>query len=84
MINVRFSNKKFKIYSNLKVKCLEPCEHSTILQLKRLVVMIMMSYNNPSDGFPVSFLANKLANYGIEVMSYRDYEMENAPDGRIY
>ena len=44
----------------------------------------MFTYNNPSDGFPVSFLANRLANYDIEVISYRDYEKENAPTRRIY
>ena len=84
MINVRYLDKKFKIYANLKVKCLEPCDDSIILQLRRLVEMIMISYNNPSDGFPVSFLANRLQDYDIEVISYRDYEMENSKPGTVY
>lgn len=79
-----FSGKQFKIYANLKIKCLEPCEDSIIIHLRRLVEMIMMTYNNPSDGFPVSFWANRLQDYDIEVLSYRDYEMENAPRGRVY
>ena len=84
MINIIFSGKRFKIYASHKIECLEPCEDSIIQHLKRLVEMIMFTYNNPSDGFPVSFLANRLANYDIEVISYRDYEKENAPTRRIY
>ena len=84
MINIMFSGKEFKIYANLKIKCLEPCEDSIIIHLRRLVEMIMMTYNNPSDGFPVSFLANRLATYDIEVISYRDYEMEKADPDTIY
>lgn len=84
MININFSGKHFKIYSNRKIECLESCDDLVILHLKRLVEMIMLSYNDPSDGFPVSFLANRLSNYDIEVISYRDYEMENAPPDRIY
>ncbi len=84
MINIKFNGKRFKIYANRKVECLEQCEDSIIQHLKRTVEMIMLSYNNPSDGFPVSFLANRLSNYDIEVINYRDYEMENAPPDRIY
>ena len=84
MITIKFDNKVFKIYASRKIECLEPCEDLIIQHLRRLVEMIMLTYNNPSDGFPVSFLANRLANYDIEVINYRDYEMENAPLERIY
>ena len=85
MINIKFDNKKFKIYANNRVECLEPCIDVDVLKhLKRTIGMIMLAYNNPSDGFPVSFLANRLQDYDIEVLSYRDYEKENAPAGRIY
>ena len=84
MINIKFDNKNFKIYANRRVECLEPCEDIVIKHLKSMIEMIMFTYNNPSDGFPVSFLANRLADYDIEVLSYRDYEKENAPLGMIY
>lgn len=84
MINIKFDGKQFKIYANREIECLEMCEDSIIQHLRRLIEMIMLSYNNPSDGFPVSFLANRLANYDIEVLSYRDYEKENASPNTIY
>lgn len=84
MINIKFDNKKFKIYANRRVECLEPCEDVVIKHLKSMIEMIMFTYNNPSGGFPVSFLANRLQDYDIEVLNYRDYEMENAPANRIY
>jgi len=84
MINIKFDNKKFKIYANIRIECLEPCEDITYQHLEDIVEMIMQSYHNPSDGFPVSFLANKLYEFNIEVINYKDYEMENAPADMIY
>ena len=84
MINIKFEGKQYKIFANQNIKCLEECDEAALNQLKRLVGLIMLSYNNPSDGFPVSFLANRLKEFKIEVMSYRDYEKENAKPGTVY
>ena len=84
MINIKFEGKQYKIFANQNIKCLEECDDEALNQLKRLVGLIMLSYNNPSDGFPVSFLANRLKEFKIEVMSYRDYEKENAKPGTVY
>ena len=85
MIHIKFDDKEFKIYANKRVECLEPCIDVDVLKhLKRTIEMIMLAYNNPSDGFPVSFLVNRLQDYDIEVLSYRDYGMEKAQPGRVY
>ncbi len=84
MINIRFGDRKFKIYANQNIKCLGECDEAALNQLKRLVGLIMLSYNSHSDGFPISFLANRLKEYQIDVLNYRDYEKENAKPGTIY
>lgn len=84
MINVKFNNKRFKIFANGKIKCLDSIDNESIKILKLKIDDIMFSYNSPSDGFAVSFLALHLPLYGVEVTSYRDYELENAEPGTIY
>ena len=84
MINVKFNNKRFKIYANGKIKCLDFNDHVSLDILKSKIEQIMFTYNNPSDGFPVSYLALHLPSHGVEVTSYRDYELENAKPGTIY
>ena len=44
----------------------------------------MISDNSLSDGFSVSFLAYKTANYGIEVISYCDYERKKLELNIVY
>lgn len=84
MINIKFSGKRFKIYYNNKIKCLEQCSDKEILQIQEIIEIIDESYQGPQDGFPISRMAELLPNYGVEVISYHDYEMENAPPDRIY
>ena len=84
MINIKFNGKRFKIYSDGKIRSLEKYSDTDMLQLKEITEIIEGSYKGPQDGFPVSRMAELLPNYGVEVISYRDYEMENADPNTIY
>ena len=84
MINIKYNGKGFKIYSDGKIRSLEKYSDTDMLQLKEITEIIEESYKRPQDGFPVSRMSELLPNYGVEVISYRDYEKENAPPGRIY
>lgn len=84
MINVRFEGKKFKIYANGKIKAIDNCDNELILRLQTITQDIKNTYNNPSNGFLVGFIANRLPDFGVEVISWRDYEMEKSPDGTVY
>lgn len=83
MINVEFCGKLFKIYASGKITSPNATTEE-ITFLKNTVDCIRMDYNSPSDGFLVSFIASKLPKYGVKVISYRDYELENAPEDRVY
>lgn len=83
MINVEYYGSTFKIYACGKITS-PNATNLEIKILKSLVDIIMSDYHNPYDGFPVSFLASRLPRYNVKVISYRDYEMENAPEDRIY
>ena len=84
MINIKFNGKRFKIYSDGRIRSLEKYSDTDMLQLKEITEIIEESYKGHQDGFPVSRMAELLPNYGVEVINYRDYEMENAPPDRIY
>lgn len=83
MINVEFCGKLFKIYASGKITS-PNATNDEITFLKNTVYWIKMDYNNPSDGFLVSFIASKLPKYGVKIISYIDYELKNAPEDRIY
>ena len=83
MINVEFCGKLFKIYASGRITS-PNAKNDEIAFLKNTVDCIKMDYNSPSDGFLVSFIASKLPKYGVKVISYRDYELENAPKDRVY
>ena len=84
MINIKFAGKRYKIFANGKIKCIDEYSDSDMETLKNIVELIKGSYNNPSDGFLVGYMAGKLQLQGIEVISYRDYEMENANSNTVY
>jgi hypothetical protein len=84
MIKVKFLGKRFKIFSNNKIECIENCYNIESDILQDIIKSIEAEYNNPSSGFLVGFIANKLPKYGVEVISFRDYEKEKAPAGRVY
>ncbi len=84
MINVRFEGKIFKIYANGKIKALDNCDDVLISRLQKITQNIRDIYNNPSSGFLVEFTAHKLPDFGVEVLSWRDYEMENSKPDTIY
>lgn len=84
MINIKFNVKRFKIYSDGKIRSLKKYSDTDMLQLKEITEIIEGSYKGPQDGFPVSRMAKLLPNYGVEVINYRDYEMENADPNTIY
>lgn len=85
MVNIKFFEKRYKIYQNGKIKCLDGDSKSGLFLLQQIIEKIDITYGGSSDGFPVSIMAHFLSKkLGIEVISYRDYEMENAPPDRIY
>lgn len=85
MINIKFNGKKFKIYSDGKIKCLEECDKKDKLLLRDIIDNYWLLYGGPEYGFPVSNMANNyFPQCGIEVLSYRDYEMENADPDTVY
>ena len=84
MINVKFEGKKFKIYANGKIKAMDNCDDDLISRLQTITQDIRNMYNNPSNGFLVGFIADRLPDFGVEVINWRDYEMERSPDGRVY
>lgn len=84
MINIIFFGQRFKIYANGKIKCLEKEPPKCLNILKDIIKDIDLFYGGPSDGFSVSRMAHLLPEHGVEVVSYRDYEMENAKPDTIY
>ncbi len=87
MINIRFEGKRYKIYANGKIKCLDESDKYSkieMLRLKDIINTFWKLYHGPEKGFPVSNMAHFLPQYDVEVISYRDYEMENAPPDRVY
>lgn len=84
MIKVKFLGKRFKIFANNKIECIENCLSIETEILQDIIKKVEASYRNPSDGFPVSYMAYKLPDFGVEVISFRDYEKENAKPDTIY
>ena len=84
MININFLGKRYKIYANGRIKCLDKHSKSEILRLNNIIDEFWNLYHGPSHGFPVSNMVHFLPKYGIEVISYRDYEMENTKPDTIY
>lgn len=84
MINIKYLGKRYKIYANGKIKCLDKDSEADRLMLETIVTRFGESYRGSEHGFLVSNMANSLPKYGIEVISYRDYEMENAKPDTIY
>ncbi len=84
MIKVKFNKKRFKIFASGKIECIENCLSIETDILQDIIKKVEASYHNPFDGFPVSYMACKLPDFGVEVISFRDNEKENAPAGRIY
>lgn len=84
MINIKFNGKRFKIYASGKIKCLDECNNFDMSYLNDIINEFWYLYHGPEHGFPVSNMAHFLPKHGVEVLSYRDYEMENAPPDRIY
>ena len=87
MINIKFMNKRYKIYANGNIRCLDgKDEYSEIakLRLKDIIDEFWELYSGPENGFPVSNMAHFLPKYNIEVINYRDYEMENAKPDTVY
>ena len=84
MIYAKYNDKKFKIYANGRIKCLDICSDEEISFLKHIVQEISDTYCGPQDGFKVSIMADRLPNFGVDVLSFRDYEMENSPSNKVY
>ena len=84
MINVRFYGKRYKIYANGKIKCLDEYSEIEMNRLKEVIQEIEDLYRGPEHGFLVSNMAHILPEYEAEIISYRDYEMENAKPDTIY
>ena len=83
MINAEFKNKKFKIYASGKITYPD-ATNDEIKELSSIIENIKAFYGGPSCGFLVGFIAKQLPIFDVTVLSYRDYECENAKPGTIY
>ena len=85
MINIKYLGKRFKIYSDLRIRCLDDCSHVLLNHVKFFITSVYETMKKgPEHGFPVSNLANILSKKGIEVINYKDYEMENSKEDVVY
>ena len=85
MITIKFTGKRFIIYSDLRIRCLDDCSDELLNHVKFFITSAYETMEKgPAYGFPVSNLANILSEKGIEVISYRDYEMENSKEDVVY
>ena len=84
MINIKFLGKKYKIYADNRIKCFDKSSTTEIAMLKDIIDEFWELYGGAENGFPVSNMAHFLPKYGVEVINYRDYEMENAKPSAIY